>query len=169
MSSDVIVAASEWGNGNIPYCTFKTRVLGSWQDVTTDDLFKNKKVVIFGLPGAYTSVCSAKHLPGYIKNLDQFKSKGIDQIICISVNDPFVMEAWGKANNVGNNIIMLSDPFINFTKAIGAEVDKSGRGLGIRSNRYSMLINNLKVLNIKEETDAGICEISAAENFLKLI
>jgi len=85
------------------------------------------------------------------------------------VNDPFVMEAWGKANNVGNNIIMLSDPFINFTKAIGAEVDKSGRGLGIRSNRYSMLINNLKVLNIKEETDAGICEISAAENFLKLI
>ena len=85
------------------------------------------------------------------------------------MNDPFVMEAWGKANNVGNNIIMLSDPFINFTKAIGAEVDKSGRGLGIRSNRYSMLINNLKVLNIKEETDAGICEISAAENFLKLI
>ena len=133
------------------------------------EIIKNKKVVIFGLPGAYTSVCSAKHLPGYIKNLDQFKSKGIDQIICISVNDPFVMEAWGKANNVGNNIIMLSDPFINFTKAIGAEVDKSGRGLGIRSNRYSMLINNLKVLNIKEETDAGICEISAAENFLKLI
>ena len=133
------------------------------------EIIKNKKIVMFGLPGAYTSVCSAKHLPGYIKNADQFKSKGIDQIICISVNDPFVMEAWGKVNNVGNNITMLSDPFINFTKAIGAEVDKSGRGLGIRSNRYTMLVDNLKVLNIKEEPDAGTCEISAAENFLKLV
>ena len=99
------------------------------------EIINNKKVVMFGLPGAYTSVCSAKHLPGYIKNADQFKSKGIDQIICISVNDPFVMDTWGKANNVGNNILMLADPFINFTKAIGAEVDKSERGLGIRSNR----------------------------------
>jgi peroxiredoxin (alkyl hydroperoxide reductase subunit C) len=129
----------------------------------------NKKVAMFGLPGAYTSVCSEKHLPGYTKNVDQFKTKGIDQIICISVNDPFVMDAWGKANNVGNNILMLADPFINFTKAIGAEVDKSGRGLGIRSNRYAMLIDNLKVLNIKEELNTGTCEISAAENFLKLV
>ena len=133
------------------------------------EIIKNKKVVMFGLPGAYTSVCSAKHLPGYIKNVDQFKLKGIDQIICISVNDPFVMDAWGKANNVGNNILMLADPIINFTKAIGAEVDKSERGLGIRSNRYTMLINNLKVLNIKEELNTGTCEISAAENFLKLV
>ena len=133
------------------------------------EIIKNKKVVMFGLPGAYTLVCSAKHLPGYIKNVDQFKSKGIDQIICISVNDPFVMDAWGKANNVGNNILMLADPFINFTKAIGAEVDKSGKGLGIRSNRYTMLIDNLKVLNIQEETDTGTCEVSSAENFLKLV
>jgi peroxiredoxin (alkyl hydroperoxide reductase subunit C) len=133
------------------------------------EIIKNKKVVMFGLPGAYTSVCSTKHLPGYIKNVDQFKSKGIDQIICISVNDPFVMDAWGKANNVGNNILMLADPFINFTKAIGAEIDKSGRGLGIRSNRYTMLIDNLKVLNIKEELNTGTCETAAAENFLKLV
>ena len=133
------------------------------------EIIKNKKVVMFGLPGAYTSVCSAKHLPGYIKNVDQFKSKGIDQIICISVNDPFVMDAWGRANNVGNNILMLADPFINFTKAIGAEVDKSERGLGIRSNRYAMLIDNLKVLNIQEETDTGTCEVSSAENFLKSV
>jgi len=101
--------------------------------------------------------------------VDQFKSKGIDQIICISVNDPFVMDAWGKANNVGNNILMLADPFINFTKAIGVEIDKSGRGLGIRSNRYTMLIDNLKVLNIKEEAETAICEASSAENFLKLV
>ena len=133
------------------------------------EIINNKKVVMFGLPGAHTSVCSAKHLPGYIKNADQFKSKGIDQIICISVNDPFVMDTWGKANNVGNNILMLADPFINFTKAIGAEVDKSERGLGIRSNRYTMLIDNLKILNIKEELNTGTCEISAAENFLKLV
>ena len=133
------------------------------------EIIKNKKVIMFGLPGAYTSVCSAKHLPGYIKNAEQFKSKGIDQIICISVNDPFVMDAWGRLNNVGNSILMLADPFINFTKSIGAEVDKTGRGLGIRSNRYTMLINNLKVINIKEELDTGTCEISAAENFLKLV
>jgi peroxiredoxin (alkyl hydroperoxide reductase subunit C) len=133
------------------------------------EIINNKKVVMFGLPGAYTSVCSAKHLPGYINNADQFKSKGIDQIICISVNDPFVMDAWGKANNVDGNILMLADPIINFTKAIGAEVNKNERGLGIRSNRYTMLIDNLKVLNIKEEADTAICEASSAENFLKLV
>ena len=130
---------------------------------------KNKKSVIFGLPGAYTSVCSAKHLPGYVKNSEKYKQKGIDQIICMSVNDPFVMNAWGKENNVGDKIIMMGDPFLNFTKAIGAEVDKSGRGLGIRSNRYTMLVDNLKIIKIQEEKDTGSCEISAAENFLELV
>ncbi len=133
------------------------------------DLLNNKKVIIFGLPGAYTSVCSAKHLPGYVNNIGKFKQKGIDQIICISVNDPFVMNAWGKENNVGNKILMIGDPFLNFTKAIGAEVDKSGRGLGIRSNRYTMLVDNLNVIKIQEEKDTGACEISAAENFLELV
>ena len=134
-----------------------------------ENFLKNKKSVIFGLPGAYTSVCSAKHLPGYVKNSEKYKEKGIDQIICMSVNDPFVMNAWGKENNVGNKIIMMGDPFLNFTKAIGAEVDKSGRGLGIRSNRYTMLIDNLKVVKIQEEKDTSSCEISAAENFLELV
>tara|TARA_B100001564_G_scaffold133303_1_gene111726 strand:+ start:1047 stop:1532 length:486 start_codon:yes stop_codon:yes gene_type:complete len=133
------------------------------------ELLNNKKVIIFGLPGAYTSVCSAKHLPGYVNNIEKFKQKGIDQIICISVNDPFVMNAWGKENNVGDKILMIGDPFLNFTKAIGAEVDKSGRGLGIRSNRYTMLVDNLNVIKIQEEKDTGACEISAAENFLKLV
>ena len=134
-----------------------------------ENFLKNKKSVIFGLPGAYTSVCSAKHLPGYVKNSEKYKEKGIDQIICMSVNDPFVMNAWGKENNVGDKIIMMGDPFLNFTKAIGAEVDKSGRGLGIRSNRYTMLVDNLKVIKIQEEKDTGSCEISAAENFLELV
>ena len=134
-----------------------------------ESFLKNKKTVIFGLPGAYTSVCSAKHLPGYVKNSEKYKEKGIDQIICMSVNDPFVMNAWGKENNVGDKIIMMGDPFLNFTKAIGAEVDKSGRGLGIRSNRYTMLVDNLKIIKIQEESDTGSCEISAAENFLELV
>ena len=134
-----------------------------------ENILKNKKSVIFGLPGAYTSVCSAKHLPGYVNNVEKYKQKGVDQIICMSVNDPFVMNAWGKENNVGDKIIMVGDPFLNFTKAIGAEVDKSGRGLGIRSNRYTMLVDNLKIIKIQEEKDTGSCEISAAENFLELI
>ena len=134
-----------------------------------ENILKNKKSVIFGLPGACTSVCSAKHLPGYVNNCEKYKQKGVDQIICMSVNDPFVMNAWGKENNVGDKIIMVGDPFLNFTKAIGAEVDKSGRGLGMRSNRYTMLVDNLKVIKIQEEKDTGSCEISAAENFLELV
>tara|TARA_X000001036_G_scaffold426612_1_gene454218 strand:+ start:534 stop:1019 length:486 start_codon:yes stop_codon:yes gene_type:complete len=133
------------------------------------DLLKRKKTIIFGLPGAYTSVCSAKHLPGYVNNYQQYKDKGIELIICMSVNDPFVMSAWGKENNVGDKILMIGDPFLNFTKAIGAEVDKSGRGLGIRSNRYTILVDDMKVIKLQEEKDTGSCEISAAENFLKLI
>ena len=132
-------------------------------------VLKNKKVIIFGLPGAYTSVCSTKHLPGYVNMFEQYKQKGIDHIICISVNDPFVMSAWGKEHNVGNKILMIGDPFLNFTKAIGADVDKSARGLGIRSNRYAMLVDNLKVIKLQEEAETGFCEVSAAENFVKLV
>ena len=134
-----------------------------------EEILKNKKVVLFGLPGAYTSVCSAKHLPGYVTMYEEYKKKGIDKIICISVNDPFVMNAWGKENNVGEKVLMMGDPFLNFTKAIGADVDKSGRGLGVRSNRYTMLIDNLKVVKIQEEKDTGSCEVSAAKNFLELV
>ena len=130
---------------------------------------KGKKVIIFGLPGAYTSVCSAKHLPGYVKNIDAFKNKGIDHVICMSVNDPFVMSAWGKEHNVGDKIVMAGDPFLTFTKSIGADVDKSARGLGIRSNRYTMLVEDGQVIKLQEEEDTGACEISAAENFLDLV
>ena len=135
----------------------------------TKELLQNKKVIIFGLPGAYTSVCSSKHLPGYVNMFQQYKDKGIDHIICISVNDPFVMNAWGKEHNVGEKILMIGDPFLNFTKAIGADVDKSARGLGIRSNRYAMFVDNLKIIKLQEEKDAGFCDLSAAENFLKSI
>ena len=133
------------------------------------ELFKNKKVVLFGLPGAYTSVCSAKHLPGYVEAYDAYKKKGVDHIRCISASDALVMNAWGKSQNVKDKITMMGDPFLNFTKLIGAEVDKSARGLGIRSNRYTMLIDNLKVIKLQEEKDTGSCEISAAQNFLNLV
>ena len=132
-------------------------------------LIENQKVIIIGLPGAFTSVCSAKHLPGFIKNYDEFKKKGISKIICISVNDPFVMKAWGDAHNVEDKILMLGDPFCKFIKDIGADVDKTEKGLGIRSSRFTMFVENSVVKEIKEEKDTANCEISAAENFLKEI
>ena len=156
-------------NENIPNSEVFILENGEPVKKNIENILKNKRSVIFGLPGAYTSVCSAKHLPGYVNNSEKYKQKGIDQIICISVNDPFVMNAWGKENSVGDKIIMVGDPFLNFTKAIGAEVDKSGRGLGMRSNRYTMLVDNLKIIKIQEEKDTGSCEISAAENFLELV
>ena len=134
-----------------------------------EDFFKNKKVVLFGLPGAYTSVCSTKHLPGFVNLHSKYREKGIDHIICISVNDPFVMNAWGKENNVGDKIVMIGDPFLNFTKDIGADVDKTARGLGTRSNRYTMFVIDMKVVKLQVEKDTGSCEISAAENFFNLI
>ena len=133
------------------------------------DLLESKKVVIFALPGAYTNTCSSKHLPGFIEKSSLLRKEGVDDIICISVNDPFVMNAWGKQNDVGEKIVMMGDPFLNFTKEIGADVDKSGRGLGIRSKRYTMFVENMKVVKLQEEADTGSCEISAAENFFKLI
>jgi peroxiredoxin (alkyl hydroperoxide reductase subunit C) len=133
------------------------------------EFLKNKKVILFGLPGAYTSVCSAKHLPGYINTSDRYKAKGIDHILCVSVNDPFVMDAWGKSHNVGDKIIMIGDPFLEFTKSIGAEVDKSSKGLGIRSSRYTMFIDNQKIIKLQTEKETGVCEVSAAENFINLI
>ena len=156
-------------NDNLPNSEVFVLEDGEPVKKTIEDLFKNKKIVIFGLPGAYTSVCSAKHLPGYVNMNAEYKKRGIDQIICISVNDPFVMNARGKENSVGDKILMIGDPFLNFTKAIGADVDKSGRGLGVRSNRYTMLVDNMKVVRLQEEKDTGSCEISAAENFLELV
>ena len=132
-------------------------------------LCKNNKTIILGMPGAFTKTCSAIHLPGYIKNYDLASEKGVQKILCIAVNDPNVMKAWGESQNVGNKILMVGDPYLKFTKAIGAEVDKSVKGLGIRSNRYTMLVENELVKKVEEEKDTVSCELSAAENFLKSI
>ena len=137
--------------------------------ITTNDLFKDQKAIILGMPGAFTKTCSTVHLPGYVKNYDLALKKGITKIICIAVNDPNVMKAWGQNQNVDNKIFMVGDPFCKFTRAIGAEVDKSAKGLGIRSNRYTMLVEHDLVKKIEEEKDTAICELSSAENFLKAI
>ena len=133
------------------------------------DILGNGKVVLFGLPGAFTSTCSKLHLPGYVGNADKIKSKGIEKIFCLSVNDPFVMNAWGEANNAGGKITMLSDPYLLFTKAIGAEVDRNSKGMGIRSNRYAMVIQNLEVINIQVEKETKQCGLSSAEGVLDLL
>ena len=137
--------------------------------VNLNSIIKKQKVIIFGLPGAFTSICSAIHLPSFLKNFDKAKKKGISKIICISVNDPFVMNAWGNSHNVGDKILMVADPYCEFIKEIGAEVDKSAKGLGIRSSRFTMLIENEIVRKLSEEDDTGKCEISEAYNFLNNI
>ena len=133
------------------------------------DILGNGKVVLFGLPGAFTSTCSKLHLPGYVANADKIKSKGIEKIFCLSVNDPFVMNAWGEANNAAGKITMLSDPYLLFTKAIGAEVDRNSKGMGIRSNRYAMVIENLEVINIQVEKETKQCGLSSADGVLHLL
>ena len=132
------------------------------------DLCKNKTIIL-GMPGAFTKTCSALHLPGYIKNYELAIKKGISKIVCIAVNDPNVMKAWGENQNVGSKIFMTGDPFLKFTRAIGAEVDKSAKGLGIRSNRYTMLVENGEVKKLEVEKETAKCELSAAESFLNAI
>ena len=139
------------------------------QKIKSTNLFENQKSIVIGVPGAFTKVCSAIHLPGYVKNFEEAKKKGVTKIICISVNDPNVMKAWGESLKVENKIFMAADPYCKFTKLIGAEIDRTDKGLGFRSARYTMLIENNVVKVIKEEEDTGTCEISAAENFIKNI
>ena len=133
------------------------------------DILGNGKIILFGLPGAFTSTCSKLHLPGYVANAGKIKAKGIDNIFCLSVNDPFVMNAWGETNNAAGKITMLSDPYLLFTKAIGAEVDRNSKGMGIRSNRYAMVIENLEVINIQVEKETKQCSLSSAKDILSII
>ena len=139
------------------------------EKIKSTKLLENHKAIVIGVPGAFTKVCSAKHLPGYVKNYEAAKTKGITKIICVSVNDANVMKAWGDNQKVGDKIFMAADPYCEFTKSIGAEIDRTEKGLGMRSARYTMLVENNVIRNIKLEEDTGHCEISAAENFIKEI
>ena len=139
------------------------------KEISIKQIIGDDRVIIFGIPGAFTPTCSTKHLPGFMASDNQLSKKNIKKVICISVNDPFVMDAWGKAHNVQNKILMVADYNLDFTKKIGAELDLNKRGLGIRSSRYTMLIEKGNVVKISEEEVAGKCERTAAENFLKEI
>src|SRR6202167_3068417 len=132
------------------------------------DLVKGKKIAIFGLPGAFTPTCSAKHVQGYVANYDKLKAKGVDEIWCISVNDAFVMGAWGKDQHAGGKVRMMADGSAMLTKALGLELDLTARGMGVRSNRYSMLVDNgvVKSLNVE---GPGKFEVSDADTMLKQV
>ena len=156
-------------NEQIPDTEIFQLVDGEPQKSNLRETIGNGKIVLFGLPGAFTSTCSKLHLPGFIANADNIKAKGIQNIFCLSVNDPYVMNGWGELNNTGDKIKMLSDPYLLFTKAIGAEVDRNSKGMGIRSNRYVMVIEKLKIVNIQVEKETKQCGLSSAENVLDLI
>ena len=132
--------------------------------ITTDDLFNGKKVILFGLPGAFTPTCSAKHVPGYVQHADAIKAKGVDTIACISVNDAFVMGAWGKDQNVGDKVMMLADGSAEFTKAAGLELDLVDRGMGVRCQRFSMIVDNGVIQSIN--IDEGSFDKTSAEQAL---
>ena len=139
------------------------------KEILIKQIIGDDRVIIFGIPGAFTPTCSTKHLPGFMASDNLLSKKNIKKVICISVNDPFVMDAWGKAHNVQNKILMVADYNLDFTKKIGTELDLNKRGLGMRSSRYTMLIEKGNVVKISEEEVAGKCERTAAENFLKEI
>jgi glutaredoxin/glutathione-dependent peroxiredoxin len=130
------------------------------------DLTKGRKIVIFGLPGAFTPTCSAKHVPGYVEKYDALKAKGVDEIWCLSVNDPFVMGAWGRDQKSGSKVRMMADGSAEYTKKLGLELDLTARGMGIRSQRFSMLVDNGVVKTINVE-GPGKFEVSDADTMLK--
>ena len=150
----------------IPSATLNIMTEDGPSAITTDDIFKGKTVALFGLPGAFTPTCSAQHLPGFVANADALKAKGVDSIVCLAVNDVFVMGAWGKDQNVGDKVTLVADGSAAFTKAAGLELDLTERGLGLRCQRFSMVVDDgvVKSLNIDP---AGSFEATSAEKILE--
>lgn len=138
------------------------------KEVSTDEVFGGKKVVLFATPGAFTPTCSLRHLPGYLENIDALRAKGVDTVICLSVNDAFVMGAWARDQGVDDRITMLADGSGAFTRALGLELDLTARGLGMRSQRYAMVAEGGKVTHLAVEPPGGF-EVSKAESVLAQI
>ena len=153
----------------LPEATFRVMGPDGIKEMTTGDVFGGKKVVLFAVPGAFTPTCHLKHLPGFIKNIDAFKAKGVDTVACVAVNDPFVLGAWAEASGGKGKVLFLSDGNAEFTKKIGLDFDGSGVGLGTRSKRYAMLVEDgvVKVLNV--EGSPGVAEESTAEKLLNAL
>ena len=133
--------------------------------ISTDEIFAGKKVAIFGLPGAFTPTCSAKHLPGFVNNAEALKAKGIDAIVCLAVNDVFVMGAWGKAQDVGDSVMMVADGSAKFVTAAGLDFDMSAKGFGVRSQRFSMVVDDGTVTSLQIDAP-GTFENTSAEVML---
>lgn len=150
----------------LPSGSFKVKTSDGIDDLSSDDLFNGKKVVLFSLPGAFTPTCSAKHLPGYISNADALKAKGVDEIACLAVNDAFVMGAWGEAQGAAGKVTMLADGSGTYTNALGMELDLGGLGLGVRGKRFAMVVDDGKVTHLAEEPNPGELDVSAAEKIL---
>ncbi len=136
--------------------------------VNSDEFFAGRKVVLFALPGAFTPTCSAQHVPGFVNNADEIKAKGVDAIACLATNDAFVMGAWGKDQGAGDKVQMLADGSGDFTRAAGFEFDLSERGLGVRSKRYAMVVEDGKITTLNME-DGGGLTISSAESILEAL
>jgi glutaredoxin/glutathione-dependent peroxiredoxin len=152
----------------IPSAKLKTMTAEGPKDISTDDIFNGKKVVLFAVPGAFTPTCSAKHLPGFVEKAAEIKGKGVDTIACLAVNDAFVMGAWGKAQNTGDKVLMLADGAAAFTKQLGLDLDLTGPGMGVRSKRYAMLVDNGTVKALQVEAP-GAFEVSSADAILKAL
>lgn len=150
----------------LPEATFRALGPDGIETLSTKDVFGGKTVVLFAVPGAFTPTCHLKHLPGFIEGADAIKAKGVDDVICVAVNDPFVLAAWGEATGAAGKVKILSDGNAEFTKAIGMDFDGRGIGLGIRSKRYAMVVEDgtVKVLNTEE--NPGVAEVSDAESIL---
>jgi len=149
----------------IPAATLTAMGPDGPKPVTTEELFSGKKVALFAVPGAFTPTCSAKHLPGFVGQAAAIKAKGVDAIACVAVNDVFVMDAWGKSQNVGDKVMMLADGSGNFAKALDLELDLVERGLGVRSRRYSMIVDDGRVSQLNLEEGGGF-EVSDAGTLL---
>ena len=150
----------------LPEATVKVRTPEGLKDVTTQELTAGKKVVLFAVPGAFTPTCHARHMPSYLENLDALKAKGVDTVACVAVNDAFVLDAWGKAAGADGKILLLSDGNATVTKAIGLDFDGSGFGLGTRSKRYAMVVEDGVAKSINVEESPGVMEISGADKIL---
>jgi len=152
----------------VPDVVFKFLGPEGLTNVKSSELFRGKRIAVFGLPGAYTPVCSAKHLPDFVADAEELMKKQIDGIVCISVNDPFVMKAWGDEHGAENKVHMMADHQCEFTRAIGLVVDLNDLGCGERSERYSMIVNDNSVESIHVEKDFMACELSSVESLIKV-
>jgi len=150
----------------MPEGKFKTMSEGGPKEITTAELFNGKRVVLFSVPGAFTPTCDAKHLPGYLGLIDQLRGKGVDTIACMAVNDVFVMNAWGKASGCGDKVVMLADGNADYARALGLELDARGFGMGTRSQRFAIVVEDGVAKHVNVEAP-GQFKVSAAEYVLQ--